>query len=111
MRTFFFLFFALAIATDAVSAQAVTFIGEYHEASCPSVDTKRMVRMKRSLAEATGWIPAIDCHPDARIRYLGVISPTGFTDTASPRTIHVDEYNRSDGTHVREHFRRPPQRH
>jgi hypothetical protein len=77
-----FRFLMIAAMSGTASPQAALFTGVYHEAGCPSVDTTRMVRMKRHTAEAKGLVPAIDCHPDARVRYLGV-GPSG----PSPSTI------------------------
>jgi hypothetical protein len=56
----------------AASFLRPAFSGVYHEASCPSVDVSRMQRMKRDSAEAVGLLPAPDCHPDVRVRYLGI---------------------------------------
>jgi hypothetical protein len=97
------------LAVDATTFSQAAFSGVYHESSCPSVDTTRMKRMKRSTAEAVGLLPAPDCHPNVRVRYLGVsgaspgfpISPNA--DTA--RTIHVGSYTRDDGTQVDEYTR------
>jgi hypothetical protein len=93
----------IASISGTASPQAALFAGVYHEAGCPSVDPTRMVRMKRHTAEAKGLLPAIDCHPDARIRYLGV-GPAGPAPSAieedRPRTIDVSGYTRKDGTIV-----------
>ena len=80
----------------------------YHEASCPSVDPQRMTRMKRSVAEASGLLPAPDCHPEVRVRYLGIVHGGGSSQSASDGRIPVREYTRSDGTRVREHWRSEP---
>ncbi len=88
----------LAILTQAV----------YHEAWCPSVDPQRMTRMKRSVAEANGLLPAPDCHPEVRVRYLGPSAGAPVPESTSTARIHVDSYTKADGTHVREHLRNPP---
>jgi hypothetical protein len=102
----------IAVVGGTASPQAAVFTGVYHEASCPSVDTKRMVRMKRHTAEAKGLLLAIDCHPDARIRYLGVgpsgPSPSSIEDAGRPRTLHVSGYTRADGTIVGGYLRVAP---
>jgi hypothetical protein len=102
----------IASISSTAASQAVLFTGVYHEAGCPSVDTTRMVRMKRHTAEAKGLLPAIDCHPDARVRYLGVgpsgPSPSSIDEASRPRTIDVSGYTRKDGTKVGEHFRAAP---
>jgi hypothetical protein len=101
----------IASISGTASPQAALFTGVYHEAGCPSVDTTRMVRMKRHAAEAKGLLPAIDCHPDARVRYLGVgppgPSPSSIEEVGRPRTIHVSGYTRADGTKVEGYFRAP----
>src|SRR6202008_45790 len=60
-----------------VTENSAFSIGVYHEAGCPSVDTKRMPRMKRGAAEAMGLLPAPDCPPGVRVRYLGVSGASG----------------------------------
>lgn len=99
-----FLAHALVLFALAPAALAQT-ISYYHEASCPSVDRRTMTRLKRDAAVALGMLPAPDCHPDARVRYLG-ISGGGWT-AAIPR-VHVNGYDRADGTHVPDYDRRPP---
>ncbi len=102
----------IASISSTASPQAALFAGVYHEAGCPSVDTTRMVRMKRHTAEAKGLLPAIDCHPDARVRYLGVgpagPAPSSIEEADRPRTIHVSRYTRKDGTEIGEHLRAAP---
>jgi hypothetical protein len=101
----------IGVIGGTASPQAA-FIGVYHEADCPSVDTKRMVRMKRHAAEVMGLLPAIDCHPDARVRYLGVgpsgPSPSTIEEEGRPRTNRVRGYTRADGTLVPGYLRAPP---
>jgi hypothetical protein len=102
----------IASISSTASPQALLFTGVYHEAGCPSVDTTRMVRMKRHTAEAKGLLPAIDCHPDARVRYLGVgppgMAPSTIDEAGRPRTIDVSGYTRKDGTIVQDYLRAPP---
>ena len=102
----------IAAISGTASPQAALFTGVYHEAGCPSVDTTRMVRMKRHTAEAKGLLPAIDCHPDARIRYLGAgpagPSPSAIEEEDRPRTIDVSGYTRKDGTIVGGYRRAAP---
>jgi hypothetical protein len=102
----------IAVIGGTAFPQGVLFIGVYHEADCPSVDTKRMVRMKRHAAEVMGLLPAIDCHPDARVRYLGVgpsgPPPSTIEEAERPRTIHVNGYRRADGTWVGDYQRAAP---
>jgi hypothetical protein len=102
----------IASISSMASPQAVLFTGVYHEAGCPSVDTTRMVRMKRHTAEAKGLLPAIDCHPDARVRYLGIgpagLPPSTIDEASRPRTIHVSGYTRADGTIVGGYLRSTP---
>lgn len=96
----------------AASAFAADFVAVYHEASCPSVDTTRMLRLKRHLAVASGLVPAADCHPDLRFRYLGTSygGARAPEETAEQR-IHVNSHTKQDGTIVRSHTRsRPRQR-
>jgi hypothetical protein len=71
-----FLILVLPALADTASPLPVFYVGVYHEATCPFVDTTRMVRIKRYIAESMGLYPAFDCHPDARVRYLGV-GPSG----------------------------------
>ncbi|MEA2491588.1 MAG: hypothetical protein QOH21_3380, partial [Acidobacteriota bacterium] len=104
-----FLSFLLAIAASAAAqsrldAPGITSV--YHEATCPSVDPTRMSRMKRIVAETTGILPAPDCHPDVRVRYLGEICPPSY-DVSVPvqRQIRVSSYTRGDGTFVPEYWR------
>lgn len=103
LRCLLLLLLIVSISNTA-SPQAALFAGVYHEAGCPSVDTTRMVRMKRHTAEAKGLLPAIDCHPDARVRYLGVgpagPAPSSIEETDRPRTRYVNGYTRKDGTKV-----------
>ena len=95
---------ALFTTTPAV-AQTV-----YHEAWCPSVDPQRMIRMKRHAAQASGMLPAPDCHPSTRWRYLGLSGAGMGPGTNTERRIHVDAYMKKDGTHVSEHWRPAPGR-
>lgn len=90
MRTVLLLAIAV-FTTSSAFAQAV-----YHEAFCPSVDRLQMVRMKRHVAEASGLVPASDCHPE-RVRYLGPSAGAPVTDGR----IQVSAYTRRDGTQVR----------
>ena len=112
-RKFRYLLLLLLITSisSTASPQAALFAGVYHEPDCPSVDTTRMVRMKRHTAEAKGLLPAIDCHPDARVRYLGV-GPTGPAPSSieedRPRTRYVNGYTRKDGTSVDGYLRAAP---
>ncbi|HEY0371800.1 MAG TPA: hypothetical protein VGD79_07345 [Thermoanaerobaculia bacterium] len=88
----------LAILATSLSAQNV-----YHEASCPSVDRQRMVRLNRQVAVTSGLAPAADCHPEVRVRYLGVSDPA----PSMAGMIHVNGYTRNDGTRVSGYDRRP----
>jgi hypothetical protein len=108
--------FVVAVFSGTAFPQVA--IRQYHEVDCPSVDTTRMVRMKRHVAEAGGLIPAADCHPDARVRYLGVVGPSGAAPSVAeslidgagrPRTVHVGGYRRANGTWVDDYLRAPPQ--
>lgn len=111
---------AVLLAVSGFAAAAVAqnsyVAGIYHEASCPSADPKTMIRMTRGAAQAQSFIPAPDCHPEARVRYLGVIdlpgpmssSPSGADVSERPKRVHVNAYTRSDGTKVREHVRSAP---
>lgn len=105
--------FVLFVAAGAALAGSAPVLTIYHEADCPSVDVTRMKRMKRAAAETMGLVPAADCHPDARVRYLGV-GPAGYApsqvDVADAKTVRVRSHTRSDGTVVDEHWRRPPNR-
>jgi hypothetical protein len=102
----------IASISGTASPQAALFTGVYHEAGCPSVDTTRMVRTKRHTAEAKGLLPAIDCHPDARVRYLGVgpagPSPSTIEEAGRPRTVQVGDHTKKDGTEVGGYFRAAP---
>lgn len=66
---------------------------------------------ERHTAEAKGLLPAIDCHPDARVRYLGVgpacPSPSSIEEDR-PRTRYVNGYTRKDGTTVDGYLRAAP---
>lgn len=100
------LLLAIALLTTMTAlGQAV-----YHEASCPAVDPQRMTRMKRQAAEARGLLPAPDCHPGLRMRYLGISADGAMFPTTFDNRIHVREYTRDDGTGVREHWRSAPER-
>jgi hypothetical protein len=93
----------LLVLSVPAFAQTVSF---YHEASCPSVDRRSMQRMKRTVAIAMGMLPAPDCHPDARVRYLG-ISGASWSALSDAR-IHVGGYTRADGTQVGPYDRAAP---
>lgn len=103
MRNFLLLLFAVLLATSVLAQ------GVYHEASCPSVDPQRMIRMKRTVAEASGLLPAPDCHPEVRVRYLGVVEGGAISVTDAQR-VTVRPYTRADGTQVRGYTRSPPKR-
>jgi hypothetical protein len=94
----------LSLASRAQPA----FSGVYHEASCPSVDATRMKRMTRTTAEAVGLIPAFDCHPGVRVRYLGICCPASSDTSNAERRVEVDEYTKKDGTHVNGYTRSMP---
>lgn len=96
-----FLAHALVLFALAPAALAQT-ISYYHEASCPSVDRRTMTRLKRDAAVALGMLPAPDCHPDVRVRYLGI------SGALTPRRIWINEYVRQDGTKVAGHWRSSP---
>jgi hypothetical protein len=103
----FLTFLLFAFTAVAEGAPFVT----YHEADCPSVNTTRMTRMKRSAAVYMGLVPAADCHPNAPVKYLGV-GPAGFSSSMSdsydrPKTEHVSGYTRADGTVVGPYDRAP----
>ncbi|HEV7763912.1 MAG TPA: hypothetical protein VGQ76_02820 [Thermoanaerobaculia bacterium] len=100
----------LLVVAFALSAfaQDAPIAGVYHEASCPSVDTKRMPRMKRTVAESSGWLPAPDCHPEVRVRFLGRVGnvPTSNVPTTEPcQMVHVNGHWKA-GTWVDEYWRR-----
>lgn len=103
--------FSLAIIlARSAPAQLRTSVGMYHEATCASVDRSRMTRMKRGAAVEMGLIPAPDCHPDARVRYLGTTWwPTSFAEVPTePESMQVRGYTRHDGTEVGAYTRRRP---
>jgi hypothetical protein len=102
MKIFTRLFLVIAIAASALSQNA-PFMGVYHEASCPSVDVKLMPRMKRTVADASGWLPAPDCHPEVRVRFLGKVGSVPSNEPC--RMVHVRGHSRA-GTWVDEHWRR-----
>jgi hypothetical protein len=93
----------------AASFLRPAFSGVYHEASCPSVDVSRMQRMKRDSAEAVGLLPAPDCHPDVRVRYLGISGASASSpSTDAERAVQVRGYTRADGTSVDSYTRAYP---
>ena len=98
MRTIGTLCLLLLFAASAHS-QTPASVGVYHEAACPAVDKTRMVKLKRGAAEASGLLPAADCHPDAPVRYLGTFSGSWGSvpavDHARPKTQHVSGYMRN----------------
>jgi hypothetical protein len=98
-----------AVAADAPSVPSTR--GVYHELTCPSVEPSRMVRMPRAAAAALGSLPAMDCHPDARMRYLGISGAETAPPPVPSKPVHVDAYIRRDGTPVSAHDRAAPQRH
>ncbi|HKR63077.1 MAG TPA: hypothetical protein VJZ00_05040 [Thermoanaerobaculia bacterium] len=111
----FVVLLVLVIAVP-VFAQTARITGMYHEANCPTVDPQRMTRMKRGAAEAIGLIPAPDCQPGARFRYLGTSSggyspytAAAANSTDSPTAVHVRAHMR-DGSYVHEYDRSRPQR-
>lgn len=80
----------------------------YHEAHCPTVKLRPMVRMKRAEAVRDGLAPAPDCHPTPlRVTYLGQINlglwSSGESTHAKP--VEVRGYLRADGTWVDAHQR------
>jgi hypothetical protein len=105
--------FVVVIGTacsHAASFLRPAFSGVYHEASCPSVDVSRMQRMKRDSAEAVGLLPAPDCHPHVRVRYLGISGASASSpNTDAERAVQVRGYTRADGTFVDSYTRVFPQ--
>lgn len=99
----------LAVLCASLPAFAQSF-RVYHETWCPTVDPLRMTRIKRVAALEGNHIPAADCHRDGAVRYLGQLpfgegQPEPATDQ---KTVHVDAYEKEDGTKVREHWRSAP---
>ena len=82
--------------------------GVYHEATCPSTDPSRMVQMTRAAAADLGSLPAPDCHPGERMRYLGISGAAAAPSPAAPQPVHVAGYWRQDGTYVPPHERAAP---
>lgn len=111
------LIIVITLAWPMLGADAL--VGVYHEASCPSVDRTRMIRLKRAFAESIGLLPAVDCHPGVRVRYLGIsgasfdASTGGSADSPNvnrERAVEVRSYTKSDGTRVEAYTRSGPHR-
>ena len=85
----------------------------YHEAHCPTVNLRPMVRMKRVQAVREGLQPAPDCHPLLNVTYLGEINPGLSWGSSSGESEHlkpveVSGYTRADGTYVSPYRRAKP---
>jgi hypothetical protein len=99
-------------AISDVAAQSGYSI--YHEAWCPSVDHARMTRMTRHNAEATGVLPAPDCHPETPVRYLGELSLPEISAPSHSEKVRdqpVTGYTTRDGRTVGSYMRSAPDRH
>jgi hypothetical protein len=107
-RTVSIVLLATFLAASAWASWPVA-VGMYHEIRCPSVDRTRMTRVKRVAAVEMGLVPAPDCHPDARVRYLGTTWwPTPSLESMEERRVQVRAYDHADGTHVGAHTRSMP---